>query len=138
VTRIAARIDLSVPAELCQQALQAALLDERLRDAYRGLRSGKEYSGWVTAITPGRTLEISFAALEPASGRRTYRLGWRVTYDFLLLEDGRTRVEVAVNYGLLAALGAGGTLRSQAENDVAHRLAALHALEVGLRRGETP
>jgi hypothetical protein len=86
----------------------------------------------VTASVPGRRLEIAFAALEPTSGTRTHALGWRVTYDFTPLDDGRTRVEVGVEYGALAAIGAMGTLRAQAENDIAHRLAALHALELGL------
>jgi hypothetical protein len=46
-------------------------------------------------------------------------------------------VTVGVEYGVLAALGAGGTLRAQAENEVAHRIAALHALEFG-RLGDAP
>jgi hypothetical protein len=135
VTRIAARLSVAVPPELCQRAVQAALADERLGAAVRGLRAGREYSGWVTAVTPGRRLEIDFAALEPATGRRTHSLGWRVTYDFEPQDDGGTRVEVGVEYGALAALGAGGTLKAQAENEVAHRLTALHALELGLRGG---
>jgi hypothetical protein len=131
--RIAAHVAVAVPAELCQQAVQDALADARLRDAYRQLRSGKEYSGWVTAVKPGRWLEITVAALEPASGRRTHALGWRVTYDFAPLDDGRTRVEVAVEYGRVAAIAGAGLLRTQAETEIAHRLAALHALETGLR-----
>ena len=86
----------------------------------------------MTVLVPDRRVEISFAALEPGSGRRSHTLGWRVTYDFLPLDDGRTRVEVGVEYELLAAIGAAGTMRAQAENDVAHRLAAMYALEVGL------
>jgi hypothetical protein len=92
----------------------------------------------VTSVKPGRWLEITFAALDPLSGRRFHALGWRVTYDFLPLDAGRTRVEVAVQYGLLAALGAMGLLRAQAENEVAHRLVAMHALEFGLHRGAAP
>ena len=135
MTRVAAHLVVAVPAAVCQQAVQAALSDPRLRDAARQLRPGKEYSGYVTAVTPGRWLEIAFAALDLATGRRTHALGWRVTYDFMPLDDGRTRVEVGVVYELLAAIGAGGTLRAQAENDIAHRLAAMYALEVGLRHG---
>lgn len=135
MTRVAARIAVAVPAELCQQAVQDALSDARLRDAYRELRDGKEYNGWVTAVKPGSWLEITVAALDPSTGRRTHALGWRVTYDFAPLDDGRTRVEVAIEYGRVAALAGAGLLRTQAENEIAHRLAALHALELGLRRG---
>jgi hypothetical protein len=135
MTRVAAHIVVAVPPELCQRAVQAALDDARLRDAYRELRPGKEYGGWVTAVKPGRWLEIAFAALEPGSGRRSHALGWRVTYDFVPVDEHRTRAEVAVEYRMLAAIGAAGTLRAQAENEVAHRLGALHALEVGLRGG---
>ena len=131
--RIAAHVVVAVPAELCALAVHASLADERLREAYRTLRPGKEYSGWVTGGSPGRRLEITFAALDPNSDRRTHRLGWRVTYDFATTADGRTRVEVGVEYTRLAALGAAGTLRAQAESDIAHRLAAMHALEVGVR-----
>ena len=131
--RIAAHVVVAVPAELCAHAVHASLGDERLREAYRALRPGKEYSGWVTGGTPGRRVEIAFAALDPRTGGRAHRLGWRVTYDFAPTADGRTRVEVGVEYSLLAALGAAGTLRAQAEGDVAHRLAAMHALELGLR-----
>ena len=138
MTRIAAQLVVAAPADLCQRSVQDALADERLRDANRALRSGREYSGWVTAVTPGRWLEIAFAALEPSSGRRTHRLGWRVTYEFASLDDGTTRVEVGVEYGVLAALGAAGTMRAQAENEISHRLAALHALEVGLRGAASP
>jgi hypothetical protein len=138
MARVASHVVIAVPAELCQQAVQAVLSNEQLRDAARRLRPGKEYSGFVTATKPGRWLEITFAALDPLSGRRFHALGWRVTYDFLPLEDGRTRVEVAIQYGVLAALGAMGLLRAQAENDVAHRLTAMHALEFGLHRGAAP
>jgi hypothetical protein len=129
---VAAHLAVAVPAALCHEAVRAALADERLREAYRRLRPGKEYGGWVTASTPGRWLEISHAALDPSTNTRSHRLGWRVTYDFVALDDGGTRVEVAVEYGWLAAVAAGGTLRAQAENEIAHRLAALHALEAGL------
>jgi hypothetical protein len=136
--RIASHIDIAVPAELCQQAVQDVLSDEQMREAARRLRPGKEYSGYVTSVKPGRWLEITFAALEPLSGRRFHALGWRVTYDFQPLEDGRTRVEVAIEYGRFAALGAAGLLRAQAENDIAHRLMAMHALEFGVHRGAAP
>ena len=136
--RIAAYIVVDVPAELCARTVQASLADVRLREAYRALRAGKEYSGWVTGGAPGRRLEIAFAALDPTTSRRTHPLGWRVTYDFTPAGDGRTRVEVGIEYTLLAALVAAGTLRPQAENDIAHRLAAMHALELGLHRGAAP
>ena len=132
MTRVAARIDIAVPPALCIRAIQGTVGDARLLDAARALRPGKEYSGWVTVLVPDRRVEISFAALEPGSGRRSHALGWRVTYDFLPIDDGRTRVEVGIEYQLLAAIGAAGTLRAQAENDVVHRLAAMYALEVGL------
>ena len=132
MTRIAAHIDVAVPAALCIRAIQGTLSEARLLDAARALRPGKEYSGWVTTLVPDRRLEISFAALDPGSGKRSHTLGWRVTYDFMPLDDGRTRVEVGVVYELLAAIGAGGTLRAQAENDIAHRLAAMYALELGV------
>jgi hypothetical protein len=130
--RIAAELTVAVPAELCSHSVQAALGDARLLDAIRALRDGKEYAGWVTSAEPGRRVEIAFAALDPGSGRRTHALGWRVVYDLAPADGGRTRVRVTVQYGRLAAVAAGGTLRAQAENDIAHRLFALHALELGL------
>ena len=136
--RVAAHIDVAISAELCIRAIQAALGDARLREAYRALRPGKEYTGWVTALVPGRHVELTFAALEPSTRRRTHALGWRVTYDFAPTDGGRTRVEVGIEYGLLASLAAAGTLRAQAENDIAHRLAGLHALEVGVYGGAVP
>jgi hypothetical protein len=138
MARVASHVVIAVPAELCQEVVQAALGNGQLHDAARRLRPGKEYSGRVTAVKTGRWLEIAFAALDPVSGRRFHALGWRVTYDLLPLDDGRTRVEVAIEYGLLAALGAMGSLRAQAENDIMHRLTAMHALEFGLHRGRAP
>jgi hypothetical protein len=135
MARIAAQIDLALSPELCQQAVQAALTDERLHVANRMLRPGKEYSGWVTHLVPGRRVDLVYAAYDPSSGGRSHRLGWRVSYEFLPLEGGRTRAEVAIEYGWLAGVAAGGTLRAQAVNDISHRLAALHALELGLLAG---
>ena len=132
MTRIASHIDIAVSPALCIRAIQGTLGEARLLDAARALRPGKEYSGWVTTLVPDRRVEISFAGLDPSSGKRSHTLGWRVTYDFMPVDDGRTRVEVGVEYELLAAIGAGGTMRAQAENDIAHRLAAMYVLEVGL------
>lgn len=137
MARVAAHVDLAVPADLIQQAVQGSLGDERLGAAYRMLRPGKEYSGWVTSVVPGRRLEIAFAALEPGSGKRKHRMGWRVIYEFTSLSDGRTRAETSIEYGAIAALGAAGTLRAQAENDIAQRLAALYALETGFLAGRS-
>jgi hypothetical protein len=133
MTRVAAQIVVAVPADLCLRAVQAALDDPRIRDAYRQLRPGKEYSGWVTRIEPGVRMEIAVAALDPLTNKRMHTLGWRVHYELAPEPDGRTRVEVAVEYGLLAALGGMGLMRAQAENEVARRLALVHALEVGLQ-----
>lgn len=133
MTRIAAQIVVAVPADLCLRAVQASLDDPRLRDAYRQLRPGKEYAGWVTRVEPGVRMEIAVAALDPLTNTRAHPLGWRVRYELAPEPDGRTRVEVAVEYGWLAALGGMGMLRAQAENEVARRLALLHALELGLQ-----
>ncbi len=131
MTRVAAQIVVAVPAELCLHAVQAAMEDPRLKDAYRRLRPGKEYAGWVTRVEPGRRLEIAYAALDPLTDRRSHALGWRVLYDVAPEPDGRTRVEVAIEYGWLTALGGMGLVKAQAENEVAQRLAFLHALELG-------
>ncbi|MGZ8378652.1 MAG: hypothetical protein ACXW0Z_15600, partial [Gemmatirosa sp.] len=131
--RVAAQIVVAVPADLCLNAVQASLDDPRLRDAYRQLRPGKEYAGWVTRIEPGVRMEIAVAALDPLTNKRAHALGWRVRYELTPEPDGRTRVEVAVEYGPLAALGGMGLMRAQAENEVARRLALVHALEIGLQ-----
>ena len=133
MTRVAAQIVVAVPADLCLHAVQAAMEDPRLRDAYRRLRPGKEYAGWVTRVEPGRRLEVAYAALDPLTDRRSHALGWRVLYEAMPEADGRTRVEVAIEYGWLTALGGMGLIRAQAENEIAQRLAFLHALELGLR-----
>lgn len=135
MTRVAAQIVVAVPAELCLQAVQASMEDPRLKDAYRRLRPGKEYAGWVTRVEPGRRLEVAYAALDPLTDRRSHALGWRVLYEAVPESDGRTRVEVAIEYGWLTALGGMGLIKAQAENEVAQRLAFLHALESGLRQG---
>jgi hypothetical protein len=138
MTRVAAQIVVAVPAELCLSAVQASLDDPRLRDAYRQLRPGKEYSGWVTRMEPGVRMEIAVAALDPLTNKRMHALGWRVRYELAPEPDGRTRVEVAVEYGWLAAFGGMGLMRAQAENEVARRLALVHALEIGLHHDRTP
>ena len=137
MTRVAAQIVVDVPAELCLHAVQAAMEDARLKDAYRRLRPGKEYAGWVTRVEPGRRLEVAYAALDPLTDRRSHALGWRVLYDLAPEPDGRTRVEVAIEYGWLTALGGMGLVRAQAENEIAQRLAFLHALELGRRNVAT-
>lgn len=137
MTRVAAQIVVAVPAELCLHAVQAAMEDPRLKDAYRRLRPGKEYAGWVTRVEPGRRLEIVYAALDPLTDRRSHALGWRVLYDVAPEPDGRTRVEVAIEYGWLTALGGMGLVKAQAQNEVAQRLAFLHALELGRRNVAT-
>ncbi|MDF1504675.1 hypothetical protein [Roseisolibacter sp. H3M3-2] len=133
MTRVAARLELALTAEQCVHAVQASMDDPRVREAFRALRPGKEYAGWVTHVEPGRRLEIAYAALDPMTNKRIHRLGWRVTYDFAPAGAGRTRVEVGVEYGRLAALGGMGLMRAQAENEVARRLSALHMLELGAR-----
>jgi hypothetical protein len=133
--RVAAQIVVSVPADLCLQAVQASLDDPRLRDAYHQLRPGKEYTGWVTRIEPGVRMEIAVAALDLLTNKRMHALGWRVRYELAPEPDGRTRVEIAVEYGTFAALGGMGLMRAQAENEVARRLALVHALEIGLHHG---
>ena len=131
MTRVAAQIVVAVPADLCLHAVQAAMEDPRLKDAYRRLRPGKEYAGWVTRVEPGRRLEVAYAALDPLTDRRSHALGWRVLYEAVPEADGRTRVEIAIEYGWLTALGGMGLIRAQAENEIAQRLAFLHALELG-------
>jgi hypothetical protein len=42
----------------------------------------------VTVLSPTACRD-HFAALEPGSGKRSHALGWRVTYDFLPVDDGR-------------------------------------------------
>ena len=137
MTRVAAQIVVAVPADLCLHAVQESMNDPRLRDAYRALRPGKEYAGWVTRVEPGRRLEVAYAALDPLTDKRSHALGWRVQYDLAAEPDGRTRVEVAIEYGWLTAVGGMGLVKAQAENEVAQRLAFLHALELGLRQATT-
>ena len=127
--RISASIDIDVPAALCIESIQATMTDQRLAEALRGVRAGKEYAGYVKMVIPGRRLTIDFPGLEPFRNKRYHALGWRVTYDFTPAQNGRTRAEVAVEYGRLAAIAGAGLVNSQAENEVAHRLIALRMLE---------
>ena len=136
--RISASIEVAVPAATCIHAVQQTMSDDRLLTAYRELRPGKEYAGFVTALVPDRRMVIAFAGLEPASNRRSHATGWTVTYDFAPSATGiGTRVEISVEYGTLTALAGAGLVRPQAENEIVHRLAALRMLEVGVR-GEVP
>ena len=136
--RVSDHIVVAVPAEACQRAVQEAFADERLRAANQRLRGGRAYSGWVTEVKPGRSLRIVYAAYDPLIRERIHALGWQVTYDFLSLADGTTRVEVGIEYGWLAAAAALGLLRAQAVNDISHRLSAMYALEVGCQWTSPP
>jgi hypothetical protein len=49
-----------------------------------------------------------------------------------------TRVEVAVEYGMLTAIAGAGTIGPQAENEIQHRLAGLRMLEFGLGGRSAP
>ena len=132
--RIAVHATIAVPVEVCYQAVQEAIVDPRWRDAYVSLRPGREYSGWVTEARPPEHLTIGIAAIDPVTGKRLHSLGYRTTYDFAPAADGGTRVEIGVEYELLAAVGGMGMLQPQAENEVLHRLSAMLALELGWRR----
>lgn len=129
--RIAAHIDIAVSPQLVVRAIQATLTSDRLLDAYRGLRKGKEHSGFVTELVPSRRVVIAFAGLDPATNTRSHRFGWEVIYELDAAPDGRTRVTVAIEYSTLTAIAAAGLAKAQAENDIAHRLAALAMLEMG-------
>ena len=133
MTRIAASIEVAVPAALCIHAIQESMTDDRLLAAYRSLRKGKEYSGFVTMLVPDRRMVIEFASLEPMTNRRRHSTGWKVIYDFTPGSDGRTRVEIAIEYGRLTALATGGLAGPQAENDIVHRLSAMRMLEAGVQ-----
>ena len=103
-----------------------------LAAANRSLRQGKEYSGFVTMLVPDRRMVIEFASLEPVTNRRRHSTGWKVIYDFTPGADGRTRVEIAIEYGRLTAIATGGLAGPQAENDIVHRLSAMRMLEAGV------
>jgi len=133
MTRVAAQMELALTAEQCLAAIQHAMEEPRLKAAFRSLRPGKEYAGWVTHVEPGRRLEIVYGGLDPLTNKRNHRFGWRVRYEFAPAGHGHTRVEVAVEYGWLTAIGGAGTTRAQAENDVARRLSELVMLESGMR-----
>ena len=132
MARIAARIDVAVTPALCIHAIQESMTDERLLSAYKALRPGKQYSGFVTMLVPDRRMVIEFAGLEPATNKRSHRVGWRVSYEFSPAPDGMTRVEVAIEYGMMTALATGGLAGPQAENEIVGRLAALRMLEAGV------
>lgn len=129
--RISASIEVAVPAATCIHAVQQTMSDDRLLAAYRALRPGKEYAGFVTALIPDRRMVIQFAGLEPASNKRSHAVGWTVIYDFTPGREG-TRVEISVEYGVMTAVMGAGLVRPQAENEIVHRLAALRMLEVGV------
>ena len=136
--RVAASIEIDVPPALCVHSVQQSLADDRIAGAYRALRPGRgEYSGWVTSLVPERRVEIAYAALDPATKKRSHRAGWRVIYEFAPTESGRTLAEVSIEYGMLAALGAAGTLRAQAEGQILLRLTALLSLELGRHASST-
>lgn len=138
MTRLSATIDITVPPAICIAAVQETMTDQRLLDAYRVLRAGKQYAGFVTMLVPGRRMVIEYAALEPTTNRRSHATGWKVTYEFPPTSEGAlTRVEVAVEYGLLTAIAGAGMIRAQAENEIQHRLAALRMLEFGFGTPDT-
>ena len=129
--RVAAHVHLAVPPDVCIRFVQESLVDARWQEAYRSLRPGRAYSGWVTAVEPGRRIALTVAALDPITGKRLHALGYRIVYTLTAESDGRTRAEVAIEYSFVAAVAGMGMLGPQAENEVLHRLSALLALEAG-------
>ena len=132
--RLAVHATIAVPIDVCYRAVQESLVDPRWREAYAALRPGREYSGWVSDARPPEHLTIGIAALDPVTGKRMHAMGYRTTYDFATTADGRTRVEIGVEYELLAAVGGMGMLQPQAENEVLHRLSTMLALVLGWER----
>ncbi|HEY0778919.1 MAG TPA: hypothetical protein VGD56_13195 [Gemmatirosa sp.] len=132
---LAAAVTIAAPADLCHRAAEASYADPRWHAAYAALRPGRTYSAHVTASEPARRLEITVAAVDALTGVTMPALGYRVVYGFAPAADGRTRAEVAIEYGTAAAVGGMGLLQPQAENEILHRLAGLLALEAGVRAG---
>ena len=128
-------LTVAVPIDVCFRAAQACYEDSRFSDAYSALRPGHQYSGRVTVTEPGRSFEVSLAAVDPLTGARIRSLGYRVTYAFTAVGAARTKVEIGVRYSLLAAVAGVGMLRHQAQNEILHRLAGILALEIGSRNG---
>ncbi|MEJ7809293.1 MAG: SRPBCC family protein [Gemmatimonadaceae bacterium] len=136
--RISASMTVAVPAELCFAVCRDSHTDERWRDAYRALRPGREYSGRVVASDAGQRLVITVAALDSTTGAQVPALGYHITYDFAAAGEGRTRVEISIEYEMLAAMAGMGTFQGQAENEILHRAAALVALEAGYTAARAP
>ena len=130
MARVSAALNIRVPAEMCFAFCRDGYLDERWRAAYRALRPGKDYSVQVMEEQPGERLLVSVAAIDSITGAQIRSLGYRIEFTFTPGDEG-TRAEIAIEYGLTAAVMAAGTLEGQAENEVLHRLAQLIALERG-------
>ena len=130
--RISASIEVSISAQLCIESIQATMTDQRLAESFRAIRKGKEYSGFVRMVVPGRRLIIDYPGLEPLMNKRYHSLGWRITYDFTPAQGDRLLVEVSVEYGKLAAIAGAGLVKSQAHNELVHRLMALRMVEFGV------
>ena len=129
--RQAASVTVSVPADVCFRAALAAYDDPRWHCAYEMLRPGRRYSGQVTVTEPGRRFEVSIAAVDPITKIRFRSLGYRIVYAFATGAADQTRVEIAAEYSLFAALAGLSTLGYQVGNDILHRLAGMLAFENG-------
>lgn len=131
MTRLDASVTVQVPVDLCFHVIRDGYADPRWREAYQRFRPGREYSGIVVEEEANQRLVVSEAAVDALTGAHVRALGYQVAFAFQEEGPSTTRVEVAVEYGLVAALGAAGTMSAQAANEIMHRVSALLALETG-------
>jgi len=131
MSRHSASVTVRVPADICHATLRAVPQDARWHEAYSSLRPSRAYSGRIVADEPGRRLVLEESAIDPVTKARSAASGWTLEYAFEALPDGRTRVEVVIDYGVRAAVAGMGTMASQSETHILAHLREVLALEAG-------
>src|SRR5262249_46220911 len=132
--RVACTLMVHLPLERCYRYVQTSLREPRFLKAYTDLRSPLEYSGEVTALELGRRITITEFVYATLTRIRVN--GWEAPFTFTPMEETRTAIKIAVEYGVMLALLGFTTMRAQAENEILSWVRSFLALEQGA--GQAP
>lgn len=127
----------ALPPDRCRTFVRDTVRQDALKQAYEKLRGAYDPSS-IVEDAPTR-----IAIFEPVYDIRSKKhsgrgAGWTITYDLAPDTEGGTRVGVTIEYDRRTALMGGGLMKSQAQNEILHRLGALLAYERGWLEAQQP